>query len=186
MTRRSWLLQASAACCLALLMASAAAAHQIHLSAVVDGRMIRGQATALGDEPLAGATVTAYDPSGRAIGRATTDAAGRFVMEVRRRADHRLVLDAGEGHAVERLVPAEQLPADLPTGRQPPEATPSSAAESPELLAELQAIRQQLSDLRLELDRYQNRIRLTDILGGLGCIFGVMGVAFYFLGTRRK
>jgi nickel transport protein len=43
-----------------------------------------------------------------------------------------------------------------------------------------------LAELRKEVARYENKVRLHDVLGGIGCILGFMGLAFYFLGVRRR
>ena len=44
----------------------------------------------------------------------------------------------------------------------------------------------ELAALRRELRQYEQRIRLRDVLGGIGYIVGMAGVAFYFLGVRRR
>ena len=40
--------------------------------------------------------------------------------------------------------------------------------------------------LRRELQEWRNQERLRDILGGIGYLLGMCGIAFYFLGTRRR
>ncbi|HOU21896.1 MAG TPA: hypothetical protein PKX16_06700 [Kiritimatiellia bacterium] len=54
------------------------------------------------------------------------------------------------------------------------------------LQGELQALQKQIVELRRDLAARDDRTRLRDILGGIGYILGLMGLAFYFLGTRRK
>lgn len=179
--------------CAALAAPRAAQAHQITLYALADGNTIRGHALAQGNEPVAGVTVTAYDPGGHVLARAVTDERGQFRLEAKRRVNHRLVLDAGPGHEAEFIIPAAELPADGPpveTPRPTPAEADAAALPSspghPDLRAELAELRSQLADLRLELQRRDQRARLSDVLGGLGWIAGVAGVVFYFLGTRRR
>ena len=43
-----------------------------------------------------------------------------------------------------------------------------------------QAVARQLGPLRLELQQYADRVRLADLLGGIGFIFGLAGVALWW------
>lgn len=61
---------------------------------------------------------------------------------------------------------------------QPAEAA-DSGDRAGQLLAEVAALRDQLHE-------YEQRVRLRDILGGIGYIVGIAGLAFYFLGVRCK
>jgi nickel transport protein len=52
--------------------------------------------------------------------------------------------------------------------------------------AELEAVAKQVAAMRSDLQKYRNDLHLRDLLGGIGYILGIMGIAFYFLGVRRK
>ena len=59
--------------------------------------------------------------------------------------------------------------------------------------AQLQSIRQQLALLQMQIKEYQQesrtfqqQVRFRDILGGIGWILGLGGIAIYFLTRRRK
>jgi nickel transport protein len=67
-----------------------------------------------------------------------------------------------------------------------PNQTPGAAIDNGDLAAEIRALGRQLAALRNDLNKYENQTRFHDVLGSLGYIFGIMGVAFYFLGVRRK
>ena len=98
------------------------------------------------------------------------------------------------------MVRAEELPPDLP---QPPEKStvsrrrvvvpPGDVGEvepkptqsaSVDLIAE--TVARQIRPLRRDIERYQHRTRVHDVLGGIGYIFGVMGLAAYFLARRER
>jgi len=69
----------------------------------------------------------------------------------------------------------------------PPSAEPATSKNTgagPS--GELRALRADVAALQEQLTRYENRTRLRDVLGGIGYILGLAGIAFYFLGTRRK
>ena len=158
------------------LLPSLATAHGIHVTATVDGHMIRGAAFYHGDTPVRGATVRALDPLDEEIGRTATDEQGRFQLEATSRCDHRLLVDTGDGHGGEFLVTASQLSEDLPSRDGPP----TTAAK-----ADLETIRRRLDELSSQLQTYEQTVRWRDVLGGIGFIFGMAGVAFYFLGVLR-
>jgi len=65
-----------------------------------------------------------------------------------------------------------------------PATAPSETAG--DLAAQVAALQGQLAELRIAQDRHENKVRLHDVLGGIGYILGLMGLAFYFLGVRRK
>lgn len=173
-----------------LLCCPPAPAHEIHISAHAHGTSIEGEAYSHDKSPVPNAKVTAFDPAGEKIGETTTDEKGEFRLEPRFRCDHRLLLDTGDGHGAECTVPAAQLPASLPPRGEVPEA--HSHAEEPDHEHaepdhdQLEAIRSQIVELHEQLDGYEQKTRLRDVLGGIGYIVGIAGVAFYFLGVRRR
>jgi nickel transport protein len=92
--------------------------------------------------------------------------------------------------------PVRALSPDFPgTGETPPGTgeTPvllnsrTAGGDSIGAMADrLEGIEKQVVKLREELVRYEDRVRLHDVLGGIGCILGLMGLTFYFLGVRRR
>lgn len=159
----------------------AASAHEIHVTAHVHDGAIHGEARYPDDTPVGGAKVTAFDPAGEQIGRTTTDEQGEFSLEAKFRCDHRLLVDTGDGHGAEYTVRATLLPANLPPRGDAP-ASGLPVGES----ASLQAVVHELVHLGERLDRYERKVWLRDVLGGIGYILGIGGVAFFFLGARRQ
>jgi len=185
---------------------SPAAAHKASVFAAVQGKVIAGEAYFRDGSPLRSAQVTVFDPAGAKLGETKTDAQGRFSFEPRCRCDHRVVVDGGEGHAAQYTVRAEELPSGLPKGgassptnvaqtpsavqnspAQPGAAVPQdSAGRDADLRGELEASQSQRVQLRGDLAARDDTKRWRDVLGGIGYILGLMGLAFYFLGVRRK
>lgn len=193
--------------------ATPAVAHKVVVFATAEGKTIEGEVYFRGGIPARQVKVTAVGPQGELLGKTTTDEEGKFSLAVRFRCDHRLIADAGEGHGAEYTVAGEQLPDDLPslgspgqpsTGQAGKTETPSTVnqnqgsapaesaqipiaiAGNQDLRAGIQALGKQIAALRRDLDKYNNQLRLQDILGGIGYILGIMGLVFYFLGVRRK
>ncbi len=151
-----------------------AAAHQAHVFAHVHGSTIHGEAYLHDKTPLCDAKVTAMDPTGRTIGQTTTDQQGKFTLQAEYGCDHILRVTTDDGHGVEYTVAA----ADLPTG-----LTPRAGDIAP---GGLESVHREIVSLRRQLQEHQDQTRLRDVLGGIGYIFGIAGVAFYFLGVRRQ
>jgi len=181
---RRWLL----ALCGAMLLATPALAHQLYVFAHARGSMIQGEAYFRGKIPARNLEVKAIDPDGRTIGQTSTDEQGKFRLEAKYRCEHRLIVATGDGHGAEFTVTAAQLPHSLPT-RGPAthdHLSPNEGRRPPGENQQLEVIRAEVAALRDELQQYEQRTRIRDVLGGIGYIVGLSGISFYFLGVRRK
>ncbi len=194
---------------LLILPAVPALAHRVNLFATAEGAVIVGRAFFSGGGAARNAGIVVLGPEGEPLGETRTDAAGAFRFEARRRVDHRLTLDTGDGHRAEFVVAASLLPADLPAGNAPAgsapagsapvesagaaEAPPPSSTVPPAIAAGDAALRtlveeamaRQIAPLREQILASEDRVRVRDVLGGLGFILGIAGTAFFFLGRRR-
>jgi nickel transport protein len=180
------------------LLAGPAAAHKLIVFASAEGATIHGKAYFQGGAPARGLAVTAFDPQGAELARTTTDEQGEFTLTAEFRCDYRLVVETLDGHGAEFPLQAEQLPADLPprgeTAAPPhpqgehshPHAGHSHPHPPVEPSEQLRALRADVAALQEQLTQYENRTRLRDVLGGIGYILGLAGIAFYFLGVRRN
>lgn len=170
-------------CCVGLALIAAALqfgprpalAHKLIVFAQAEGQKIVGEAYYRGGGSLRGASVAIFGHGGEALGQTTTNQEGKFVFVPTVRGDYRFVVDAGDGHAESYTVSAAELPKDLGGPAPPGQGS-----------ADLSALQAQIAQLRKDVERYQAEIRLRDVLGGLGYILGLTGLAFYILGSRRK
>jgi len=199
-----------------VLMAAAdvAQAHRLNLFATAEGDAIGGRAYFPGGGKAKNVKVEVLGPSGEKLGETATDEEGRFAFKAAFRCDHTFVAETADGHRASYTIGAGELPQGLPplgaepalpteanghdetTGEAPQEATPGTPSMQPpagpaispdELQAAVEtAVARQLQPLREQLEGYESKVRLHDVLAGIGYIFGVSGVAFYFLGRSRK
>jgi nickel transport protein len=184
--------------------AAPAEAHKMNVFAYADGRSISGEAYARGGSPIKAARVTAFDPAGEILAETTTDDAGKFTFPLKFLCDHRIEVDAGDGHSAEFTVGADELPTDLaPRGAVaervepacpqnaaevspgPVDTAPPPAADDRSLDGRIAAVDRQIKELRRDLNRYQSQLRVQDVVGAVGYILGLMGFAYY-LGVKRK
>ena len=147
---------------------SPAFAHKINIFAYAEGKTITGSVYFSGGAKAKSVKVKIFGPDGKLLGETITDADGAFSFEAHASCNHTFVVETADGHIARYTVRADELSAGG-------EGAPGSSA----------AIRQ-IALLRQELDRWEHTCRLRDVLGGIGYIFGIAGVAFYFLGRRRN
>lgn len=176
-----------------------ARAHGINLFATVQGTTIEGTLVYADGTPAPGATITAFAPDGSSIGEATTDQTGRFTFQARYRCRHRLVGDVGQGHRGLFTIPEDELPDSLPAPGSAPSSevksvgdtrTHTSSAEELPVAEDFDArveaaVARQLRPLREQLNRYETSIRIRDVMGGIGYLFGLAGM-LALLKTRKN
>ncbi len=189
MPSRRWL-------ALVLVLASAETlAHKLQVFAFADGARIEGSAYFAGGGAATGARISILDPAGKVLAEPVPDGEGNFSYQAQAPADHLVVAETGEGHRAQWRVGAAELAAAFPgtaapTGAPAPPGpaaaqAPTTAGTDEALLALIeQAVGRQIGPLRQELMAAQERARLRDILGGIGYILGVAGLAAWWRSRR--
>lgn len=203
MASRSGRLALALALGLAVTAATPASAHKLKVFATADGAVIDGRVYFVGGAPAPGADVSVEAPPGVPFASFAADGDGRFRFEAVSRTDYLIIADTGDGHSARFTISAADLPAGLP----PPTAVASpSFADAPadgpardegdvdwndpaaqtslrDLVAE--AVASQIRPLREQLNDYEDEVRLRDIVGGIGYIFGLAGVILWLRAARR-
>ena len=173
------------------LLVSSASAHEMNIFVQrVEGQTIQGKVYFKDGAAAQDIEVLAADPAGATIGTTRTDAEGLFAIKAQYRCDHTLTGRTADGHETRKpaVVKAAQLSADLPLRGDATAAAPviaiapaEGSAAAPQAVEALSA---QLDQVREQLDRLENTTRFRDILGGIGYILGLSGIAFYLLARR--
>jgi len=176
--------------CAALLLAAPAHAHKLKVFATTEGARVLGSAYFAGGGVAAGIAVTVDGPAGETLFQGRTDESGRFAFDAARRVDHRISVDGGDGHFARFTVPAADLPPTLPAGERGgvSEAAPAipgvGAAVAPAApTCGEESLARQIRPLREQIEAWHEKIWWHDVLGGLGYIVGLAGLAFGL--TRR-
>ena len=125
-----------------------------------------------------------------------TNDQGEFSFKIPEKTDLRIVLDATMGHGAEFLLKASDLPGVSEIPKQEIEKRGSQETASPPVQGNEEQIRKMMEkvlDSRLNpiirsLARLQEKRGpgITEIIGGIGYIFGIMGLVLYFRSRKRN
>lgn len=160
-----------------LLIAAPAQAHKLKVFATVEGAEIAGSAYFVGGEKAAGVPGRILGADGSVVAIFATGPDGGFRQKAAARMDHLIAVESEDGHAAQFTIPAAEFPPTLPEGKATAAPADTAALEA--------AIARQIRPLREQIDAYESRIRLHDLMGGVGAIFGLFG-CWAWLQSRRR
>lgn len=172
-------------------------AHKVVITAYTSGDHIEGRIGGDG-ETIVQTPISIFDPEGRKLGETKTDANGMFVFTPIEAVPHIFKGDLGPGHLAEVRLEIDELPSSLTAiaaGALRPEQQDRSASQlntnapallPPEIKAIIaEAISNEILPLRHQLAAYKEHIDFQSLLGGIGYIFGLFGIGFYFAARKR-
>ena len=194
---------------------SLASAHNVVGGVYAEGFTIEGEAGfSNGAMANAGTVVKVSDTSGTPLGEAMTDDEGYFVFIAKKRITHVFEINMGAGHILKMQLPAEELPDNLDdkSASQPSSnaAAPTSditqtsvsdgqvantnQAANNQTVTQKQitplmlekAIAKQIKPLRREISALKEKSGLRDIIGGIGYIFGLLGLVAFLRERKLK
>ena len=193
-----------------LLGATPALAHKLNVFAAADGASIEGSAYFAGGAKATGAKILITDAAGKVLAELDPAADGRFSYQASAPVEHRIIAETADGHRAEWRVTAEELAGGFPSvpvdaqnadadvsGTVPAKVAPhavddgeaaaNAAAQVPGLETMIEvAVARQIRPLREELLATRDALRLSDILGGIGYIFGLAGLAIWWHSRRSR
>ncbi|NMM43071.1 cobalt ABC transporter permease [Rhodospirillaceae bacterium KN72] len=188
-----------------LLAASPAQAHKVIASVFRSGTAIEGEIGFSNGDMAANHLVEVFDAVGNKIGETQTDDEGFFTFTPTEPVTHVFRADLGAGHVAEVAMEASEIATLLGKAEAAAaelaqeqavesavqKAAPGGAAvvvaalteEEKEAIADV--VRDEVRPLRREIAAYKEHNNFQNILGGVGYIVGLFGVAFY-VAARRK
>jgi nickel transport protein len=185
-------------CGFVLFSAGAAFAHKVYIFAWVEGDQVYTDSYFPDKRKVIRGKVKVLDPEGNLLREGVTDEHGAFSFKVPQKSDLHIVLEAGMGHKGEFILKSEELPGDdTPFVPEPEksESVVSTQGESKIDLKDLELVIQKALEEKLKpIERKLARLEeeqgpgLTEAIGGIGYILGLMGIVAYFKsrgGNRR-
>ena len=177
-----------------LLISSPALAHKVSIFAWVEGDTVYTESYFSGNKKVKNGLVEVFDPSGKKLLEGRTNEKGEFSFKIPQKTDLHLVLTASMGHKNDFTLKAADMPEEIAKeakkGSTPTGAPKISTQVDPEQIrtivgevldSRLKPIARSLAELRE--DRGPG---LTEIIGGIGYIFGIMGLIMYFRSRKKN
>lgn len=175
-------------------------AHLLQLFAYAEGDRIEGSVRVAPGTETVTADIKVRDRDGRILAQLKPDDTGAFSFRATEPVDHVIVARTADGHFAHWTVSAEELIGVVPSSPDgpSPQATDSKssstdpshsiqASVNPLVLNQIeQAVARQTRPLREALFEYQRQLRLHEILGGIGYIFGLGGIALWWRSRGRR
>jgi nickel transport protein len=195
--RRFWVLG------LLFLMAGEALAHRVNVFAWIEGGVVFVECRYPDGKKVNAGVIRVLDSAGTELLSGITNAQGEFSFRIPAQTDLTIVLEAGMGHRAEWTLSKEELapigqtsvaaPRD-PSQQAPQAGTPGTVstdtapsappqAETIEQAIEKALDRKLAPVMKMLAESRDPGVRLSDVLGGIGYIIGLVGIAAYF---KRK
>ena len=171
-----------------------AQAHKLKTFATAIGADVSGYAYFSPGGRAQDAEVTVRQADGSPVASMKTNEEGEFSFRADKAVDYTIMVDAGDGHEASYVITAIELGGLTETATadvvQPPSttaATPYVGPTSREIAALVeQSVARQIRPLREQVDAWQEKVWLHDVLGGLGYIIGLAGLFYGLTGLRRS
>jgi nickel transport protein len=174
----------------------------VTIFAWVEGDRVYTESKFSGGRKAKNAAVAVYDKDGNRLLEGKTDENGEFDFKIPKKTELKVVLSAGMGHRGEWTIPMEEIapgmppqplpdmPAETesPKKDDPPQPAPPSGPTLEEVQTAVEtALDKKLKPLfKLVAESRQQEPSLSDILGGIGYIAGLVGVAAYVNSRKKK
>lgn len=184
---------------LAASLVSPALAHRLKLFATVEEGAVTGYAFFIGGGRARGAEIVFRDARGGELHRLAADDEGVFRWRPAQPTDLTVTVNSGDGHVAEAHIAAERFGASVPGVEPAPavaQAAPAASQRpqerrlSPAELAEIErriedAVARQVRPLMEAYAQAEGRVRFNDVMGGVGMLVGLAGVALWASQRRR-
>ena len=190
-------------------LAGPAAAHKVMVFAWVNGNTIHTESKFSGGRKVKAGKIEVFDPKGNLLLSGKTNEQGEFSFPIPQASALKIVLSAGMGHRGEWTVSKDEITNAGPAGTAAPPATnaedgkpvPAAAAKTATRMPaaatglsaeEIQLVVEKALDRKLEpvyrmlAEAKEHKPTITDVIGGIGYIIGLVGLAAYLQARRQR
>jgi nickel transport protein len=177
-------------------LVSQAWAHKVNVFAWAEGETIFVEGYYPGGKKSQNALVEVFNPAGTKLLEGRTNNKGEFSFKAPEKTDLKIVLTAGMGHKNDFTLSASDLGGNTSLPSSVPAQEQAQGVEEPASVGtdihQLETIIDEALDRKLEplikIIRHSQRQgpTITEIIGGIGYIFGLFGVFMYFKSRNRN
>jgi len=169
-----------------------ALAHKVIIFAWIEGDTVFTESKFSDGKKAINSQVLVFDRDGKQLLEGKTNNKGEFSFKIPKLTDLRIVLNAAMGHKAEWKIPESEIRETM--GASENKAAGGSSQSigvglSKEELKELidESLDRKLRPIVRMMNESQSKgPSVTEIIGGIGYIFGLMGVAIYFKNRGKK
>ena len=186
--------------------ASYTLAHRVVLFAYVQGDKVFTESYFSDGKRCQNSRIEVYDSFGNKLLEGKTDKNGEFPFKPPKRAELRIVLTAGMGHRDEYIIPVGELLTEDNVGKfdsrkdekmvsqgekEGEKGTPASQL-SPFEMEQFRAVVEEALEeklkpiMRLLAKRQTEGVSFFQVMGGIGFIFGIMGIILYLRSRKGR
>ncbi len=179
---------------LLLMPASVVFAHKVNIFAYVEGDTVYTESYFPDGTKVKDGMVEVYDSQGMKLLEGKTDEKGEFSFKPPKKDDLKIVLIASLGHKNSYTLSADELAGIIVTEKpQEPESIESEVKEVMQVDLEQikriidSSLTEKLKPIMKQLTKAQQKqVSFTEVVGGIGYIFGIMGIILYFASKKKK
>lgn len=173
---------------LSLFISQPAFSHKVNMFAYAEGNSIFMEGYFADGKKAKKCEVTVYNKEGEEVHSGVTTDEGQYEFPIPEMTDLRIVIDAGMGHKAEFLLPKEELNEEdsaLESEDSPIVASTSISGGSSINKQELslivdKAVAKAMRPIMRSIAEMREEKSFSSIVGGIGFIFGLLGLYFYF------
>ena len=171
-------------------------AHKVYLFAWVEGGTVRTDSYLSNKKKIKDGIIQVFDPLGKKLLEGKTDTQGSFSFKIPKKTDLTITLTAAMGHRAEFTLPAEEISG--PHEHLVHELS-TEAARKVDQFNSQKSVAYIVSSLELMLDQKLQPIEMrlarlderqgpgaTEVIGGIGYLIGLMGLALYFKSRNKN
>ena len=169
-----------------------ALAHKVMIFAWVEGDTVFTESKFSGGKKVMNAPLVIFDKDGKKLLEGKTDNKGEFSFKIPKVTDLKIVLNATMGHKAEWTVPETEIREAGNSIEKKSSAETSGPIPVGLSKEEVRKIVEDSLDkklrpiVRMMTESKNTKPSLTEIFGGIGYIFGLMGVALFFKNRGKK
>jgi len=179
-----------------------ARAHKVNVFAWVEGDTVFIESKFSGGKRVKGGMITVSDLRGNQLLSGKTNNRGEFSFKIPKKTTLKIILVAGMGHQGEWMIPVEEIEAvsvietresvQRETAENEPKSIMQSIPAPKPCSDEIQLVVEKVLDKKLKpvmkllAECREQGPTFHDIFGGIGYIFGLVGLATYIHYRRKK
>ena len=161
-------------------------AHKVNVFAYIEGNKVHCESYYSDGSKVKEGLVEVFNKEGKKLLDGKTDAEGNFSFVVPEKTDLKIVVNASMGHRAETTIHETELPKIKKEIAKKQEEVKSISTEEIKKVVE-EAIEEKLHPVykMLAKQNEQKGISVTEVIGGIGYIIGIIGIIAFFMRKKK-